>query len=98
MQLETVDEPDDVAEEPKSEEVEDEDGKVEDESEPKKKKVEKTIWDWVLTNESKPIWTKKYDIYHNQNILKKRLANYFLGAFLWTIINIHTVITELSRL
>nr|QSV39511.1 HSP90 [Whitmania pigra] len=57
--LETVDEPDDVAEEPKSEEVEDEDGKVEDESEPKKKKVEKTIWDWVLTNESKPIWTKK---------------------------------------
>lgn len=63
MQLETVDEPDDVAEEPKSEEVEDEDGKVEDESEPKKKKVEKTIWDWVLTNESKPIWTKKYDIF-----------------------------------
>jgi heat shock protein beta len=40
---------------------EDEDAKVEeeDESKSKKKTVEKTVWDWVLINESKPLWTKK---------------------------------------
>ncbi|ESO02893.1 hypothetical protein HELRODRAFT_157169 [Helobdella robusta] len=40
---------------------EDEDGKVEEEKESKKEKktIEKTVWDWVLINESKPIWTKK---------------------------------------
>lgn len=39
-----------------------EDAKVEEESEdakPKTKKVTKTIWDWLLINDSKPIWTKK---------------------------------------
>jgi len=43
-------------------EDEDEDGVVEDESEedkPKTKKVDKTVWDWVLINDNKPIWTRK---------------------------------------
>lgn len=42
---------------------EDEDVKVEDESEsekkPKTKKVSKTVFDWELMNDSKPIWTRK---------------------------------------
>ncbi|XP_004523400.1 endoplasmin homolog [Ceratitis capitata] len=41
----------------------DEEAKVEEESEddvkPKTKKVSKTIWDWQLINDSKPIWTRK---------------------------------------
>ena len=44
------------------EDDEDEDGKVEDETEedkPKTKKVDKTVWDWVLINDNKPIWTRK---------------------------------------
>jgi len=48
----TVDESDD-----------DDDAKVEEASEdsdkPKTKKVSKTIWDWTLINDSKPIWTRK---------------------------------------
>jgi len=42
---------------------EDEDAAVEDDTEEDKKtkKVEKTVWDWLLMNESKPIWTKKTD-------------------------------------
>ncbi|KAI3381883.1 hypothetical protein SNEBB_010182 [Seison nebaliae] len=38
---------------------EDEDGAVEEEKEKKTKKVEKTVWDWILINESKPIWQRK---------------------------------------
>ena len=41
---------------------EDEDGVVEDEADedkPKTKKVDKTVWDWVLINDNKPIWTRK---------------------------------------
>nr|QWV59567.1 heat shock protein 90-3 [Lasioderma serricorne] len=40
---------------------EDEDAAVEEEKEekPKTKKVEKTVWDWELLNDSKPIWTRK---------------------------------------
>lgn len=42
---------------------EDEDAKVEEEEEkataPKTKKVTKTVWDWEIMNDSKPIWTKK---------------------------------------
>lgn len=41
---------------------EDEDAKVEedaDEDKPKTKKVTKTIWDWEVMNDSKPIWTRK---------------------------------------
>lgn len=42
--------------------VEDEDAKVEedtDDNKPKTKKVSKTTWDWLLINDSKPIWTRK---------------------------------------
>jgi len=44
-----------------AEKEEDEDAKVEedDESKKSKKTVEKTVWDWVLINENKPLWTKK---------------------------------------
>ncbi|KZC14571.1 PREDICTED: endoplasmin [Dufourea novaeangliae] len=39
---------------------EEDDAKVEDvEEEKKTKKIEKTVWDWELLNESKPIWTLK---------------------------------------
>ncbi|KAG5884308.1 hypothetical protein JTB14_006316 [Gonioctena quinquepunctata] len=59
---ETVEEPlDDEAEE-KPEPSEEEDAAVEEEKEedkPKTKKVEKTIWDWELLNDSKPLWTRK---------------------------------------
>jgi heat shock protein 90kDa beta len=55
-----------IEEEPKPEkpvdEVEEEDGKVEEEVEdktPKTKKVSKTVWDWELMNNNKPIWTRK---------------------------------------
>ncbi|KAL2731375.1 endoplasmin [Vespula squamosa] len=43
------------------EEEEEEDVKVEEssENEKKTKKVDKTVWDWELLNESKPIWTLK---------------------------------------
>lgn len=47
------------SEEPKPA-TEDEDGKVEDEKDDSQKKtVEKTVWDWVLLNDNKPIWTRK---------------------------------------
>merc|ERR1719277_1180508 len=50
---------------------EDEDAAVEEEKEeddkPKTKKVEKTTWDWVLVNESKPIWTRKPDDIEEQD-------------------------------
>lgn len=42
---------------------EDEDVKVEEDTneddKPKTKKVSKTVWDWMLINDSKPIWTRK---------------------------------------
>ncbi|XP_017877302.1 endoplasmin [Ceratina calcarata] len=37
----------------------DEEAKVEDAEEKKSKKVDKTVWDWELLNDSKPIWTLK---------------------------------------
>ena len=40
-------------------EGEDEEAQVEDEAEPKTKEVEKTVWDWELLNDMKPIWTLK---------------------------------------
>merc|ERR1719225_8178 len=68
---ETVEEPIEDEEAEEAEKVdeekkeEDEDAAVEEEKEeddkPKTKKVEKTTWDWVLVNESKPIWTRKPD-------------------------------------
>jgi heat shock protein beta len=73
LQTETVEEPveEDEAEEPAAEEEaeteaeeEDEDAVVEEDEEkddkPKTKKVEKTTWDWVLVNDSKPIWLRRY--------------------------------------
>lgn len=40
-----------------------EEGKVEEDTneddKPKTKKVSKTVWDWMLINDSKPIWTRK---------------------------------------
>ncbi|XP_023011674.2 heat shock protein 90 Gp93 [Leptinotarsa decemlineata] len=58
-----------TSEEPLDEDVEDkpgpsdeEDAAVEEEKEeekPKSKKVEKTVWDWELLNDSKPLWTRK---------------------------------------
>lgn len=49
-------------EDTEKENAEEEDGKVEEEAEedkPKTKKVSKTVWDWELMNDSKPIWTRK---------------------------------------
>jgi heat shock protein 90kDa beta len=44
--------------------TDDEDGKVEDDEskddKPKTKKIEKTVWDWEMLNEAKPLWTRKY--------------------------------------
>lgn len=56
---EQVEEP--IEDEPKEEKnVEDEAAVEEDtEEKPKTKKVDKTVWDWVLLNDSKPIWTRK---------------------------------------
>lgn len=60
---ETIEEPvEDEAEESTPKPVEDEeDVAVEEEKEdkPKTKKVSKTVWDWELLNDSKPIWTRK---------------------------------------
>ena len=74
---ETVEEPieDEEAEEAEKVDEEkkedDEDAAVEEEKEeddkPKTKKVEKTTWDWVLVNESKPIWTRKPDDIEEQD-------------------------------
>jgi len=63
-QTEEVEEPidDDEAEEAEKEADEDDDeAEVEEEKEdkPKTKKVSKTVWDWVLVNNVKPIWTRK---------------------------------------
>uniref|UniRef100_A0A672Z858 Endoplasmin n=1 Tax=Sphaeramia orbicularis TaxID=375764 RepID=A0A672Z858_9TELE len=59
---ETVEEPiEEDAEEPEKEAAEDE-AEVEEEDEdkdkPKTKKVEKTVWDWELMNDIKPIWQR----------------------------------------
>jgi len=56
-ELETKDET-----EKKDGESDDDDTKVEDdkqEEKPKTKTVEKTVWDWEVLNDSKPIWTRK---------------------------------------
>lgn len=61
----TEEEPIDEAEESKSEDKatdEDADIEVDDKKEedgPKVKTVEKTVWDWELINDNKPIWTRK---------------------------------------
>ncbi|KAF5272209.1 hypothetical protein FQA39_LY01291 [Lamprigera yunnana] len=65
--IEKVDEPIEEDEEAAKEALEDvekdeADTEVEEEKEeekPKTKKVEKTVWDWQVLNDSKPIWTRK---------------------------------------
>ena len=63
FQTEKVEEDEEEAaeDEDDGEKDEDEDAKVEEEDEDKKSKktVDKTVWDWVLINENKPLWTKK---------------------------------------
>jgi len=58
---EEVEEPAEDEEEAKDEaDAEDEDAKVEEEKDEKKtKKVEKTVWDWELMNDTKPLWQRK---------------------------------------
>jgi len=58
--LEEGEEEEKPADEPKDEEadVEEADDKK-DEDKPKTKKVEKTVWDWEIINQNKPIWTRK---------------------------------------
>ncbi|XP_025423448.1 endoplasmin homolog [Sipha flava] len=62
---ETVEEPIEEEEtETEKEEKSEEDGAVEDakeEEKPKTKKVDKTVWDWEILNDHKPIWTRKPD-------------------------------------
>uniref|UniRef100_A0A1L8DUF4 Putative heat shock protein 90 n=1 Tax=Nyssomyia neivai TaxID=330878 RepID=A0A1L8DUF4_9DIPT len=56
------DEPAEKKEEETKEDDVDEDAQVEEEAEeekPKTKKVTKTVWDWEIMNDSKPIWTRK---------------------------------------
>merc|ERR1712013_765781 len=58
------DEEEEATEEPeqKDEDAEaDDEGTVEEDKEPKTKKVDKTTWDWELCNEARPIWTRKPD-------------------------------------
>nr|XP_023673638.1 endoplasmin-like isoform X6 [Paramormyrops kingsleyae] len=58
---ETVEEPfeDDDVEESKKDAGEDEaEVEEEDEDKPKTKKVEKTVWDWELMNDIKPVWQR----------------------------------------
>ncbi|XP_013889269.1 endoplasmin [Austrofundulus limnaeus] len=59
---ETVEEPiDEDAAEPEKEASEDEaevEEEEEDKDKPKTKKVEKTVWDWELMNDIKPIWQR----------------------------------------
>nr|XP_054588875.1 endoplasmin [Nothobranchius furzeri] len=59
---ETVEEPiEEDAEEPEKETSEDEaevEEEEEDKDKPKTKKVEKTVWDWELMNDIKPIWQR----------------------------------------
>lgn len=61
---ETVEEPIEEDEKPDNEEKsEEDDAAVEDAKEetPKTKKVDKTVWDWEILNNHKPIWTRKPD-------------------------------------
>ncbi|CAF4924861.1 unnamed protein product [Rotaria sp. Silwood1] len=54
---------DDAVEEKKTDEKTDDDAAVEDDKDEEKKSktktVDKTVWDWELMNESKPIWQRK---------------------------------------
>lgn len=64
---ETIEEPieeDEITEKEEKEKSDDDDAAVEDakeEEKPKTKKVDKTVWDWEILNNHKPIWTRKSD-------------------------------------
>ncbi|XP_028045502.1 endoplasmin isoform X2 [Monomorium pharaonis] len=56
----SVKEKNDSGSDTKDKEDEEDDAKVEEDTDEKKpKKVDKTVWDWELLNDSKPIWTQK---------------------------------------
>ncbi|XP_052316266.1 endoplasmin-like isoform X2 [Oncorhynchus keta] len=55
---ETVEEPIDETDADKKDEDHDEVEVEEEEDKPKTKKVEKTVWDWELMNDIKPIWQR----------------------------------------
>ncbi|XP_022612162.1 endoplasmin [Seriola dumerili] len=58
---EPIDEDAEAAEEPEKEPAEEEaevEEEEEDKDKPKTKKVEKTVWDWELMNDIKPIWQR----------------------------------------
>ena len=62
MQEEVPLDEDDEADQPEDTPEEDDETVEEEEDEeekPKTKKVDKTIWDWTLVNDNKPIWTRK---------------------------------------
>lgn len=67
IQVEDTEEPEttsDEKSEPEEDKAIDEDDEAEvedaaEESEKKKKMIDKTVWDWELLNDSKPIWTLK---------------------------------------
>ena len=54
---EAEEQPEDIPDEDEDETVEEEE---DEEDKPKTKKVDKTVWDWTLVNDNKPIWTRKY--------------------------------------
>ncbi|CAH0729080.1 unnamed protein product, partial [Brenthis ino] len=58
---ETVEEPEEAPEADDASDASEDDAKVEDAGEEKSapKKTEKTVWDWELMNDNKPIWTRK---------------------------------------
>ena len=62
---EPIDEEEDEAQKDEEKEKDDDDDEADveeekDEDKPKTKKVTKTVWDWVLVNDMKPLWTRKY--------------------------------------
>lgn len=59
MQVNEEDIEEDKPKEEDEDKADEEDTKVEDADEKKSKKVDKTVWDWELLNDSKPIWTMK---------------------------------------
>lgn len=58
VQVDAEDVKEDEAEDKVAEDKDEDDAKVEEDEE-KSKKVDKTVWDWELLNDSKPIWTLK---------------------------------------
>ncbi|VEL16915.1 unnamed protein product [Protopolystoma xenopodis] len=50
----------------------DDDAKVEEEKKPELKTIEKTVWDWSLMNENKPIWMRKI-----QDVTEEEYYNFF---------------------